>query len=124
MALSEHRYTWRRNQVLKEVSKLVVDLVNSAPQVPLVREVKFVKEGEQPKGSSTRTYQRNTGILSTAVDCVVQTDIGSQLSIPKEIVDTSLRPDMIVISEASKTIVLIELTVPWEDRMEEAHELK
>ena len=38
--------------------------------------------------------------------------------------ETNLRPDMIIVSEASKSIVLIELTVPWEDRIEEAHELK
>lgn len=31
---------------------------------------------------------------------------------------------MIILSEAMKQLTLIELTVPWEDRMEEAFEIK
>ena len=124
VALSEHRYTWRHNQVLKEVSRLVVELVSEVPQATPVRQVRFVREGEQSIGTTTRSCQRNTGILSSAVDWKVQTDIGSQLSIPRKIVDTNLRPDMIIVSESAKSIVLVELTVPWEDRIEEAHELK
>lgn len=35
-----------------------------------------------------------------------------------------MRPDMLLISETSKQIVLLELTIPWEDRIEEANERK
>ena len=34
---------------------------------------------------------------------------------------TSLRPDIVLWSKVNKQVVVIELTVPWEDRMEEAH---
>lgn len=34
--------------------------------------------------------------------------------------DTILRPDMVQMSETARPVVLLELTVPWEDRMEEA----
>lgn len=37
---------------------------------------------------------------------------------------TTLRPDILLVSEASKNIVMLELTVLWEDRLEEAHERK
>ena len=35
-----------------------------------------------------------------------------------------LRPDILLVSESTKNIVIMELTVPWEDRLEEAHERK
>lgn len=34
------------------------------------------------------------------------------------------RPDMIIISEASKHLIMLELTVPWEERIEEANQRK
>ena len=37
---------------------------------------------------------------------------------------TTLRPDIVLTSVASKQVILLELTVPWEDRMEEANERK
>lgn len=38
---------------------------------------------------------------------------------PDTITSTMLRPDMILMSEATKQVVLLGLTVPWEDRMQE-----
>ena len=40
------------------------------------------------------------------------------------IVETNLRPDAVLVSQQSKTLVAIELTVPWEENCEEAHERK
>ncbi|XP_038820652.1 arrestin-C-like [Salvelinus namaycush] len=34
---------------------------------------------------------------------------------------TSVRPDITLVSESTKTIIILELTVPWEDRLEEAY---
>lgn len=36
-----------------------------------------------------------------------------QLKFPQHIVKTSLWPDMIIISDASKHLIMLELTVPW-----------
>ena len=49
-------------------------------------------------------------------------DLGKQLKFPAQITVTSLRPDIIILSAASKQLALIELTVPWEDLKEEAFE--
>ena len=38
--------------------------------------------------------------------------------------ETSLRPDMPLLSETFKQVIFLELTVPWEERMEEASERK
>ncbi len=54
----------------------------------------------------------------------MRVDLGRQLQFPREIVETSLRPDLIMWSEQCKTILLVELTVPWEEGMEAANERK
>lgn len=51
-------------------------------------------------------------------------DLETQLKIARHITQSKLRTDIILVSEATKQLVLLELTVPWEDRMEEAQERK
>ena len=43
------------------------------------------------------------------------------MKFPEKILTTSLRPDMVLTSGATKQMVILELTVPWEDRIEEAN---
>ena len=43
---------------------------------------------------------------------------------PDHVTSTSLRPDIVLSSVSSRQVLLIELTVPWEDRIEEANERK
>ncbi|KAI7802934.1 polyprotein, partial [Triplophysa rosa] len=54
----------------------------------------------------------------------MKADLGKQLRFPEHIVETTLRPDIVLFSDARKQVVLLELTVPWEVRMEEANERK
>ena len=51
-------------------------------------------------------------------------DLKWQLKFPNHIVATTLRPDIVLVSESTTQAVLLELTVPWEDRLEEAFERK
>lgn len=51
-------------------------------------------------------------------------DLGKQLKYPENIMETSLRPDFVLISETSKRVTVMKLTVPCEERMEEANERK
>lgn len=37
---------------------------------------------------------------------------------------TTLRPDIVLVSETTRQVVMLKLTVPWEDRMEKAFERK
>ena len=64
------------------------------------------------------------GVLSGASDWVVKADIGGRLVFPRDVVETTLRPDIVIQSDSQRVLVLVELTVPWEDRVGEAHELK
>lgn len=51
-------------------------------------------------------------------------DLKKKLVFPQEIVATTLRPDMILLSKSTKTLILAELTVPWEDRLAISHQAK
>lgn len=51
-------------------------------------------------------------------------DLGRKFKFPARILITSLRPDIIILSEATKELALIELTVPWEEWLKEAFEWK
>ena len=51
-------------------------------------------------------------------------DLEGQLQFPIEAAVTSLRPDVVLFSRSSKTIVLLELTVPLEDNVHQAHDRK
>ncbi|XP_026126685.1 uncharacterized protein LOC113108082 [Carassius auratus] len=66
----------------------------------------------------------SSGLLATARDWELSVDLGKQLKFPEAVAITTLRPDVVLTSEASKQVILLELTVPWEDRMEEANERK
>ena len=46
-------------------------------------------------------------------------DIGRQLVFPPKIATTTLRPDMVLWSRSLKKVFIIELTVPWEDSVDE-----
>ncbi|XP_021358056.1 uncharacterized protein LOC110453438 [Mizuhopecten yessoensis] len=50
-------------------------------------------------------------------------DLDRKLVFPG-IVETTLRPDMVIWTEQSRHLIAIELTVPWEEGGEEAHERK
>lgn len=54
----------------------------------------------------------------------MEVDLDKKLVFPPEIVATTLRPDMVLWSKAAKLAYVMELTVPWEEGVEEAYERK
>lgn len=53
----------------------------------------------------------------------MRVDLGRKLCFP-QVVQTSLRPEVVIWSEEERRIIMIELTVPWEDGCEEVSERK
>lgn len=47
-----------------------------------------------------------------------------QVVFPREIVTTTLRPDIVMWSAVERSVLLIELNIPWEEGMTAAHERK
>lgn len=54
----------------------------------------------------------------------LRVDLNKKLVFPQEVMVTMLQPDMILLSRSSNTIILAELTVPWEDRLAISHHMK
>ena len=50
-------------------------------------------------------------------------DLGKRLVIPVHILETQQRPGMILVSERSKQLTIIELTVPSEERIDVSSEM-
>ena len=73
---------------------------------------------------ATPARGNTAGILTSAKDWQLLVDLEQQLKFSSHIAATTLRPDMVLVSESTKQVVLLELTVPWEDHLEEAFERK
>jgi len=54
-----------------------------------------------------------------AQDWELKVDLGKQLKFPENAAATTLRLDMVLISEVSKQIILLELTVTWDEGQRE-----
>ncbi|GFN94354.1 reverse transcriptase [Plakobranchus ocellatus] len=64
------------------------------------------------------------GLLNGCDDWVVSADLPEWERHPDVIRKTSLRPDIVIHSASTQQIIMVELTVPYESRMEEAHAFK
>ncbi|XP_075313231.1 uncharacterized protein LOC142373743 [Odontesthes bonariensis] len=116
-ALGDGRYRWRHDQVLKAVAESIHCAIDHSKHLqPLRLRIPFVKAGEKPPPQP----KAQAGILGTARDWQLRVDLGKQLKFPENIIETRLRPDIVLQSESSKQVIMLELTVPWEERMEEA----
>ena len=120
-ALADGRYRWRHDQVLKAIAEAIaISTERSKKLKPTNQKITFVRAGEQPKPSK----KTSAGILASAKDWRMLVDLDKQLRFPSHIVATRLRPDIVLSSDSTRQVVLLELTVPWEDRLEEAFERK
>ena len=80
--------------------------------------------GTYSRRSAAAARNTSSGLLATARDWEPKVDLGKQLKFPEAVAKTTLRQDIVLTSVASKQVILLELTVPWEDRLEEANERK
>ncbi|KAJ8332759.1 hypothetical protein SKAU_G00416550 [Synaphobranchus kaupii] len=123
-ALSQGRYRWRHDAVLKKLAEVAESCrreANSRPAAPARHTIQFARAGENINAPRPSNMGR---LLSPGSEWNMKVDLGRQLQFPREIAETSLRPDMVLWSVACKTVLLVELTVPWEGGLETAHERK
>ncbi|TWW71596.1 hypothetical protein D4764_16G0000930 [Takifugu flavidus] len=103
-SLADGRYSWRHDQVLKAVAESIALAISTSKHHHAPKKaISFIKAGERPRAGP----QITTGLLHTATDWQLHVDLGKQLLFPQHIVTTSLRPDMIIISEASKHLIML-----------------
>jgi len=83
----------------------------------------FLCPGVQPPRKGVKTNSRPEQ-LEAARDWKILADLDQRLIFPPEIATTNLRPDIVLWSGSARVVQLIELTVPWEDAVDEAYERK
>ena len=64
-----------------------------------------------------------SSILGGTTGWNMEVDLGKRL-VFQDVVQTTQRPDIVLWSKTGKKPIVIELTVPWETRCEEAYERK
>ena len=79
--------------------------------------INFVKPGQKAKGV------QKTGLLQEARHWEMKVDLRQKLVFP-DVVKTSLHPDIVIWSKIPKMMILVELTVPWKERTDEANKRK
>ena len=67
-------------------------------------------------GSSVRPGV--SGLLLKTTHWIFLSDLGKRLKFPPEIVETRLRPDIVIYSHAIKVIIMVELTCPCEENFQ------
>ncbi|XP_066299893.1 uncharacterized protein [Branchiostoma lanceolatum] len=122
-ALTQGRYRWRHDKVLSTIASILEVERKKKRNVETRRGpvITFVREGEKSRPATAA--RAGNSILQKAKSWDLRVDLGRRLHFPS-VVHTRLRPDAVLWSEEGKKIVLIELTVPWEERCEEAYERK
>ncbi|XP_061749210.1 uncharacterized protein LOC133547614 isoform X2 [Nerophis ophidion] len=123
IGLTQGRFRWRHDQVLMKLAEILESSRREANSQPIAKQhsVMFVRPGEG-KGDTSRRGPRS--VLSLARDWSMRADIGKQLQFPREITTTSLRPDIVLWSAVTKSAMLVELTIPWEEGIQAAYERK
>ena len=86
--------------------------MNSQPRPPTQQKrTNFVKEGNKTKVSQSKVSP--VSFFDDAKDWNLQVDLNNHVKIPKYILRTSLRPDLVVTTEKAKIQGMVELTVPY-----------
>ncbi|GFO20742.1 reverse transcriptase [Plakobranchus ocellatus] len=125
VALSQRRYTWRHNRVLQELASVISAAEGKIPPSSASSTI-FTTEGgvKNWHGGSITINTHRKGLLDSGDDWVVSADLPEWERHPDVIRKTALRPDIVIHSASTQQIIMVELTVPYESRMEVAHAFK
>ena len=109
-------------EVIIELLRAQCVTANQQPVTAKEPTIEFLKEG--PVRKQKKKKNPNLKLLNGASDRKVSADLKTSLQFPVHIIQTEKRPDIEAWSDSKKSVLLIELTVPWEENREEAHERK
>ncbi|XP_035658193.1 uncharacterized protein LOC118403564 [Branchiostoma floridae] len=124
IALQQGRYTWRHNKVLRLIAVMLEEVRKKAKGATArIQPIQFVREGQKPKAADSNSIHIGGGPLSRG-QWEMAVDLDRQLRFPSVICDTQLRPDMVLWSVDQRSVLIIELTIPWEENIEAAYERK
>lgn len=123
VALEEGRYTYRHDKVLqivREAVSLSIARSQKYRQVNNIDEVVFVRQGEVPK--KVQKTSLPSSCLLAAKDWKILMDVNnSHYLFPPDLYLTALCPDILAYSALSRQVLIVELTVPWEENIPNQH---
>lgn len=88
---------------------------------PTLSHIKFVPEGCIKASGKKKTI---IGLLHDVSDWQVMYDLGSTLIVPSYLTIMQLRPDILIVSNSTRSVIVFELTCPCEENMEAWHTKK
>ena len=117
-------YTWRHKvlEIFYEVSQTCCETANKALDIINNRAIQFVKEGNTLK--IARENMHKPSLLDGCMDWHITTDLKHNFIFPTEIALTTTCPDIFIWSVKAKKSFVIELTVPYEENFDWAHQRK
>ena len=85
----------------------------------------FVKSGSQEVYCyHNRASNKNQSLFSGVTDWEMAADLPEWRKYPDFIKKTNMRPDIVLYSEDFKKVIIVELTVPYESRIDYQHQYK
>ena len=110
-ALADGRYRFRHDSILKSISHFIQQRIDK-------------NKRETEKLDATIKVGNSKNLLLKATDWVFLVDLKRQLVFPSHICVTRLRPDIVLFSNSSRLLIIIELTAPCEENIAERHMFK
>ena len=112
----------RHNRVLQELAA-IISTAKVENTLPNTNALIFTTEGGAKPwhGRPVRTTNQIKCLLDSFDDWDVSSDLLEWDSHPSIIKEIRLRPDIVIHSASTQQLIIVELTVPYENRMEEAH---
>lgn len=111
---------WQHNKVLRKLAEVVEKewwrlIITKAQQ-------HTNRSGSSGGGEPADTISRRPApkLLTLRVEWEMDVDLGRQLHFPGEICSTTLQPDMVLWTAASKSVQLVKQIVAWEERRKKA----
>ena len=105
--------------MLREIAGVFDKCLRTSIYKFVSRRINFIKAGGSVRSAPSK--KKKTSLLRTAPDWELFVDLDELLKFPDHIVRAQLRPDMILVSNTTKQVIMWELTVSWEENMAESH---
>ena len=103
-------------------SKMACSQAN-AHETASAQRIYFLREGLSQHRKEMNENQRKD-LLSKAKDWEVTADLQGERQCHKVLQESGERSELVLASTATDSFILVELTVPWEDRMDLSNALK
>ena len=124
IAFGNERYTWMHSRVLDELVRFIKNYMKTEPTISTH---KFVSERDRIYITSKQTIKHrlvpSQNLLGSSGDWEVSAgQPGWHNDYPKTISCKGLQSDIVLLSRANLKIIVVELSIQYESRMDQSHE--